>query len=206
MVCRGTLPSLIHSTHAISFQSIRLVLELLLYLPVQLSQLFGYFQKIFIIRFYFSFSNRTNPPTWLLILKVIGVPVPMRLFRTIMEKDSGKICTSSGIKKIDLLWKNWYFWLLFFDSSILNENFSLKNGMNFYSSIFTNSWIPSSVNIFCWYVYIWAWFQYSKLWLFTMEPDSNTLSWAAMNTSSIFSSSSGGQFESPVYNGVKYLE
>jgi hypothetical protein len=24
----------------------------------------------------------------------------------------------------------------------------LKNGMNFYSSIFTNSWIPSSVNIF----------------------------------------------------------
>jgi len=38
------------------------------------------------------------------------------------------------------------------------------------------------------------------------ELDSNTLSWAAMNTSSIFSSSSGGQFESPVYNGVKYLE
>jgi hypothetical protein len=62
------------------------------------------FPEFFFNSIFFPFSNRSNPPTQILILKVIGVPIPTRLlFRTIMDEDLGKICTSSGIKKIDIL-------------------------------------------------------------------------------------------------------
>ncbi|KAK3405419.1 hypothetical protein EUGRSUZ_K01619 [Eucalyptus grandis] len=49
---------------------------------------------------FFFLSTRTNPPTRLLVFKAIRVSTPIRLlFRTIIEEDSRKICTSSGMKK-----------------------------------------------------------------------------------------------------------
>jgi hypothetical protein len=53
---------------------------------------------------------------------VIGVPIPTRLlFRTIMDEDLVKICTSLGIKK------NQYTFIWYFDFNSLIPQYSMKS-------------------------------------------------------------------------------